>query len=328
MDLIDIVKDLRVLKNPNVIVGLDAFDDAGVYRLSDDLNLIQTVDFITPVIDDPYIFGRVAAANSLSDVYAMGGRPITALNLCCFPPRGIEKQFFAEILRGGVEVIQESGAVLIGGHTMNDTELKYGLSVTGICKSSELKTNSTARVGDRLILTKPIGTGVVINGAKNGRINQGVLRVACDWMGRLNATPAQAMVELNASGATDITGFGLAGHAWIMARASKAGLRFYADTIPCYPESIELLKTGFHLGLAQSNQRLVGDNIYFETSITPETVALFFDPQTSGGLLISIVPDRAQKLLDKIRAQRGNMAEIVGEVFAADRPCIEVIPHQ
>lgn len=325
MDLSDIVRGLKIPKNKNVVVGIDTFDDAGVYRLDGDINLIQTADIITPISDDPFTFGRVAAANSLSDVYAMGGKPVTALNICCFPERGIEKQFLAEILQGGLDAINESGAALLGGHTIKDNELKYGLSVTGICKTAELKPNSTARPGDKLILTKPIGTGVIITGSKIGRLGEDVLTRACQWMGKLNAKAAQAMVEHNASSATDITGFGLAGHAYEMARASQVGIRFYASAIPHYPESLEMIRLGVRTGVTQSNQEWPGETITFENGIAPEMAALFFDPQTSGGLLIAIAPERAQKLLDLLRREDSDGVAIVGEVFAADTPRIEVV---
>ncbi len=325
MDLAEIVKNIAYMPHDNVVVGFDTSDDAGVFRLSDDLNLIQTADFITPVIDDPFLYGKVAAANSLSDIYAMGGRPLTALNLCCFPSRGIEKKFLAEILRGGLETITQAKAVLLGGHTVKDDELKYGLAVTGIAKTSEIKRNSTAQAGDRLILTKLLGTGVIIHGKKLGLISDDVVLKACLNMARLNDIACRLMIEFNASAATDITGFGLAEHAFLLAKASKIGIRFYADEIPHYPESLEMISKGVKMGMTDSNQQAVGDNIQFENGISAEMRELFFDPQTSGGLLISINNKRAESLLNALHQNGVKEAKIVGEVLALGKPKIEVV---
>ena len=235
VDLHQIIQRLNAPVPPEVLVGLGTSDDAGVYRIGPDLNLVLTADFITPTCDDPFLFGRIAAANSLSDVFAMGGTPKVALNLCCFPHRGIDKDTLTEILRGGLETITESGAVLIGGHTVKDNELKYGLSVTGIVRDNDIKTNAGARVGDVLILTKPIGTGVVISARKTGLIDDSQTLPVLQLMAQLNQTAAVLMNEFDAHGATDITGFGLAGHAWEMAHASRVGVRFYESRIPRWP---------------------------------------------------------------------------------------------
>lgn len=325
MDLAEIVKDITQMPNENIVVGFETSDDAGVFRLSDDLNLIQTADFITPVTDDPFLFGQVAAANSLSDIYAMGGRPLTALNLCCFPSRGIDKKFLAEILKGGLEALTEAKAVLLGGHTVKDDELKYGLAVTGIAKTSEIKRNSTAQAGDRLILTKLIGTGVIIHGKKLGLISDEIVRKVCLNMARLNDVASRLMVQYNASAATDISGFGLAEHVWEVARASKVGIRLYASEVPHYPESLEMIAKGVKMGMTESNQQAVGDNIRFEEEISSEMRELFFDPQTSGGLLISISGERAESLLSVLHQNDVKEAKIIGEIFASEKPKIEVI---
>lgn len=325
MDLAEIVKDLTQMPDENIVVGFETSDDAGVFRLSDDLNLIQTADFITPVTDDPFLFGKVAAANSLSDIYAMGGRPLTALNLCCFPSRGIDKKFLAEILKGGLEALTEAKAVLLGGHTVKDDELKYGLAVTGIAKTSEIKKNSSAQVGDRIILTKLIGTGVIIHGKKLGLITDEIVRRACLNMTRLNDVASGLMVQYNASAATDISGFGLAQHVWEVVRASKIGIRLYAGEVPHYPESLEMIAKGVKMGMTESNQQAVGDNIQFENGIPAEMRELFFDPQTSGGLLISIASERAESLLAALYQNNVKEAKIIGEVFASEKPKIEVV---
>ena len=325
MDLAEIVKDITQMPDENIVVGFETSDDAGVFRLTDDINLIQTADFITPVIDDPFLFGKVAAANSLSDIYAMGGRPLTALNLCCFPSRGIDKKFLAEILKGGLEALSEAKAVLLGGHTVKDDELKYGLAVTGIAKTNEIKRNSTAKAGDRLILTKLIGTGVIIHGKKLGLIADEIVRKACLNMARLNYVASRLMVQYNASAATDISGFGLAEHAWGVSRASKVGIRLYAGEVPHYPESLEMIAKGVRMGMTESNQQAVGDNIRFDEGIASEMRELFFDPQTSGGLLISIARERAESLLTALHQNDVKEAKIIGEVFTSEKPRIEVI---
>lgn len=306
-------------------MGVETSDDAGVYHLTEEINLVQTADFITPPLDDPFLYGRIAAANSLSDVYAMGGQPVTALNLCCFPSTGIGKEFLTEILRGGLEAIKESGAALVGGHTVRDEELKYGLSVTGIVRKADIKRNSTAKPGDRLILTKPIGTGVIVSGTRRGLLPaDGVIVQAAANMATLNADAAKRMVEFGASACTDITGFGLAGHAFEMARGSNVGIRFWADKIPHYPESLEMVRQGVLTGLTHPNYHAVEAHFKADTTVSGELVNLFFDPQTSGGLLISIAADRAPALLQKLHEDGIKEAQIVGEVFSSPEPVITV----
>ncbi|MCI0596645.1 MAG: selenide, water dikinase SelD, partial [candidate division Zixibacteria bacterium] len=312
-------------KNEAVLVGVETADDAGVYHLSDDINLVQTADFITPPVDDPFLYGRIAAANSLSDVYAMGGRPLTALNLCCFPPAGVDKEHLTEILRGGLEAIKEAGAALVGGHTVKDEELKYGLSVTGIVRKADIKRNSTAKVGDKLILTKPIGTGVIVGGTKRGLLPpDGVIRRAAAHMATLNATASKQMVEFGASACTDVTGFGLAGHAFEMAKGSGVGIRFWAGKVPHYPESLEMIRQGVRTGLTQPNFHSVEGHFKPDATLPQELVGLFFDPQTSGGLLISIAAEKASALLDVLHKDGIKEAEIIGEVFAAAGPQIVI----
>ena len=323
MDLHDIVQSLDIPKNEAVLVGVETADDAGVYHLSDEINLVQTADFITPPVDDPFLFGKIAAANSLSDVYAMGGRPLTALNLCCFPSAGVEKEHLTEILRGGLEAIKEAGAALVGGHTVRDEELKYGLSVTGIVRKVDIKRNSTAKVGDELILTKPIGTGVIVSGTKRGLLPpDGIIRRAAANMATLNVAASKRMVELGASAATDITGFGLAGHAFEMARGSGVGIRFWADKVPHYPESLEMVRQGVLTGLTHPNYHAVEAHFKADSALPGVLVNLFFDPQTSGGLLISIAAEKADRLLETLHKDGIKEAAVIGEVFASDTPQI------
>lgn len=306
-------------------MGVETADDAGVYHLSDDINLVQTADFITPPVDDPFLFGKIAAANSLSDIYAMGGRPLTALNLCCFPSVGVDKEHLTEVLRGGLEAIKEAGAALVGGHTVKDEELKYGLSVTGIVRKADIKRNSTARPGDKLILTKPIGTGVIVSGTRRGLLPpDGVILRAAEHMSKLNAEASRRMVEFGASACTDVTGFGLAGHAFEMAKGSKVGIRFWADKVPHYPESLEMIRQGVRTGLTNPNFHSVEGHFKSDSSLPEELVGLFFDPQTSGGLLISIAAEKTFALLEVLHKDGIKEATIIGEVFASPEPQIVI----
>jgi selenide,water dikinase len=326
VDLHEIIRHLDVPSPPEVLVGMKTSDDAGVYRIGPDLNLVLTADFILPTCDDPYLYGRIAAANSLSDVYAMGGTPKAALNLCCFPPRGLDKSVFIEILRGGLDAITESGAVLIGGHTVKDNELKYGLAVTGIVKDKDIKTNAGARAGDVLILTKPIGTGVVMSAQRSGLIGEHQAMPVLQRMAQLNKIAAALMNEFGAHAATDITGFGLAGHALEVAEASGAGLRFYSGRVPRWAVAEELVKGGVRTGVTLARGQALDERIVFDGSVAPEQRSLFFDPQTSGGLLIAITQDAGQHLLQRLSDAGINDAAICGEVFASERPVLEVQP--
>ncbi len=304
-------------------MGFDTSDDAGVFRLSDDLCLIQTADFITPIGSDPFLFGQIAAANSLSDIYAMGGNPISAINLCCFPSKGIEKGYLTQILKGGLDILEKAGAALLGGHTVKDEELKYGLSVNGVVKLSEVKRNSTAKPGDKLVLTKPIGTGVIIHAVKQKVLNEIVLQRIAPIMIQLNKSACTLMLKYEANACTDISGFGLLGHLWEMASASGAGVRLRADAIPHYPESLEMIRKDVKIGMNSANRSFVGDKVTFAKKITEDFRALMFDPQTSGGLLISIPEKNAEALLRDLHQEGISQARIIGEAIASP-PKIEV----
>ena len=312
------MNSLEVPDDPRVLVGMATSDDAGVFALegSDDL-LIQTADFITPFCDDPRWFGRVAAANSFSDVYAMGGRPLTALNLCCFPHRGLAREVLAEILQGGLEVIVQAGAALVGGQSVKDPELKYGLAVTGLAKRAELTPNAGARPGDRLILTKPIGTGVLIGGYRDGSVSEADLMPAVHTMAELNATAADVMRAHGCKGATDIAGFGLVGHAWEMAAASKVQLTFYAEAVPYLPVAVTVLKRKEAAGKLTYEAKAPADKLTFADSVSPIHRALFCDPQTSGGLLIAIAEPKARALLEDLHDRGVADAAIIGHAEAA-----------
>jgi selenide,water dikinase len=319
VDLRAIIGDLalKAKSDPNLLVGFETGDDAGVYRISDDLALVQTVDYITPVVDDPFQFGRIAAANALSDVYAMGGRPLTAMNLCNFPAKGIASADLARILEGGHAAIVEAGATLVGGHTVRDDELKYGLAVTGLIDPRRIVTNAGARPGDRLLLTKPIGTGALIGGRRRGRVADAVMERAVGWMSLLNRSACEAMLEAGAHAATDITGFGFLGHALGMARGSGTLLRFVWNDLPRYEESLALIAEGIGTVTTASNAESAEPFTRFTGVWRDEERTLLADPQTSGGLLIALPAAAAPGLLRRLREAGMTAAAIVGEVETA-----------
>lgn len=307
------LKDTENIQDPNLIVGLGTSDDAGVYKISPELALIQTVDFFTPVVDDPYTYGLVAAANSLSDIYAMGGKPTTVLNICCFT-KELPPQMLAEILRGGADKVSESGAVLLGGHTVTDNEIKYGLAVTGVVHPDKVYTNAGSKVGDVLVLTKPLGTGIISTGFKNDVIGEDGFSEAIESMSTLNKTASEAMQKVGVNACTDITGFGLAGHMYEMASAS--GKRYEVDysKLPFMSGLFELIEKDQVPGGAFANKRHFGQWVSFEDGMTDAEKIAVFDPQTSGGLLISVNADKADELVNGLKEKGTLCAEIIGEV--------------
>jgi len=328
VDLSEIVREFagRAKTDPNLIVGFETGDDAGVYRLSDDLALVQTVDYITPVVDDPHLFGQIAAANALSDVYAMGGRPLTAMNLCNFPARDIERGDLRAILEGGFSKIIEAGATLVGGHTIRDDELKYGLSVTGLIDPRRVLTNAGARAGDHLVLTKPLGTGVLITGYRRGLTPADVMNEAVTWMTALNRVSCETMLEFEAHACTDITGFGFAGHALGMARGSGVTLRVRFDDLPRYPASLDLIGQGVATSVTAANLQVTRGRLHMAGRFTEEEGWLLVDPQTSGGLFIALPADQAAALTARLRERGNPIAAVVGEVLPADgEPGLEIV---
>jgi selenide,water dikinase len=329
VDLSEIVKDFAgaAKSDPNLLVGFETGDDAGVYRLTDDIALVQTVDYITPVVDDPYRFGQVAAANSISDIYAMGGRPLTAMNLCNFPARGIDRDDLRRIMEGGYNKIVEAGATLVGGHTVRDDELKYGLSVTGIIHPGRILTNTGARPGDHLVLTKPIGTGVVITGHRRGLVADELLDRAVAWMATLNKDACEMMLEFEPHACTDVTGFGLSGHAIGIAKGSNVRLRMRFSDIPKYEESLDLIGQGVATSVTASNLQVTRGHLTFSGRFPEEQTWLIVDPQTSGGLLISLPPEQATELVKRLRAKGNDSAAVIGEVLPAEgSPGLEIVP--
>lgn len=280
----------------NLIVGIDTSDDAAVYKINEDIALIQTVDFFTPVVDDPYTFGQIAATNSLSDIYAMGGEPKLAMNIICFPTC-LSPNIMAEILKGGYDKVAEANALLIGGHTIEDDEPKYGLSVSGFIHPSKVLTNCNAQIGDVLILTKPIGVGVVNTAIKAQLADEETYKKAVKIMTTLNKFAKDAMLEVGVNSCTDITGFGLLGHTLEMAEGSGVTIKLFSNKIPVIPKAIEYAQMGLIPAGAYSNMSFIGEKVSFSENVAGEIRDLLYDPQTSGGLLISVAKDKAEKLL-------------------------------
>lgn len=316
--------------DPNLLVGFDTSDDAGVYRLSDDLALVQTVDFLTPIADDPFTFGQIAAANSLSDVYAMGGRPVSALSIVGFPDDG-GAAVLEQILRGGLSKMDEAHCTIVGGHSVRDDDLKFGYAVTGVINPKKIWRNVGARPGDILILTKPIGTGVIATALKAGKAPAGSVDAAITSMARLNREAAEAVHKLEESAGasspihavTDITGFGLLGHAREMAAGSAVSLRIDHAKVPLLPGAREAARGGFLAGGLKSNREFIASCVEFATTVDEDSRALLFDPQTSGGLLIAIAPERAPALSAELQRRQIPAAQI-GEVLPKRSPLIQV----
>ncbi len=316
------MRQLPRVNDPRLLVGIDTADDAGVYKLSDTTALIQTVDFFTPVVDDPYLFGQIAAANALSDVYAMGGRPLTAMNIMAFPSCTLDKEILLAILKGGQEKVTEAGAVIVGGHTVEDAEPKYGLSVTGLIHPDKIWTNATARPGDRLLLTKPLGTGVLTTAARAELFPAGVA-AAAKSMATLNRTAAEIAAAFAVNACTDITGFGLLGHLYELAAASAVRLEIDSKALPLLPEALEAAAMGLVPAGAYANR----DYLTTVTmgSAVPENIRdLCYDPQTSGGLLFSLPAPEADKLLAALQQAGIDQAALIGWVAGQGRGEIHV----
>jgi len=308
--------------DPRLLVGIDTADDAGVYKLSDTTALIQTVDFFTPVVDDPYLFGQIAAANSLSDVYAMGGKPLTALNIVAFPICSLDPNILLAILQGGQEKVTEAGAVIVGGHTIEDAEPKYGLSVTGLIHPDKIWTNAAARTGDRLILTKALGTGVLATAARADLFPAGVA-AAAKSMATLNRTAAETASKYHVNACTDITGFGLLGHLYELAVASGVRLEIDSAVLPLLPEAQEAATMGLVPAGAYANRDYL-TTVTIDNSV-PECIRdLCYDPQTSGGLLFSLPESEAIQLLAELKQANVDQAALVGWVVGSGRGEIHV----
>jgi selenide,water dikinase len=316
-DLVEVLQALPRIEDENLIVGIETVDDAGVYQLNDEIALVQTVDVFTPIVDDPYIYGSIVAANSMSDVYAMGGKPLLAMNIIGFPIKELDASIMTEILKGGMEKVKEAGAILVGGHTIDDPELKYGLSVTGIVSPDKVVINANAKEGDRLILTKPLGMGIIGAAIKAGMLSQDdeLVQKACEVMQALNGTASELMQEVGVNACTDITGFGLLGHAFEMAKGSKVVLSISAAKVPILDGVYELAKPDVVPGRSYVNQEFLTDSVKISANVPIELSGILFDPQTSGGLLISVGENKADLLLSKLHAAGVKAAAIIGEVL-------------
>jgi selenide,water dikinase len=319
------LKELRIRKDPKVLVGLETSDDAGVYRLNDEIALVQTADFFTPIVDDPFTFGQIAVANALSDVYAMGGTPLTALNLVAFPIKSLSPSILKEILRGGLSKMDEAGVALVGGHTIEDPEVKYGLAVTGIVHPEKILTNATAIPGDRLVLTKALGTGIISTALKGGMASPEAVGKMVESMVTLNRKASERMKAFGAHACTDITGFGFIGHAVEMVVASHVGMVVRSKDIPILPQAMEYANMGLIPGGAYSNRQFFSCRVDAAPDIPPLLVDLLYDPQTSGGLLISLAPREAERLSEVLRKEEGTDACVVGEVTGDPLEKIQII---
>ncbi len=309
--------------DPNVLVGFETADDAGVYQVTPELALVQTVDFFTPIVDDPYTFGQIAAANSLSDVYAMGGRPISALSIVGFPNTGRDVEILEKILQGGLAKMQEAGCTVIGGHSIGDDEIKFGYAVTGLIDPARVLKNVGARPGDRLVLTKRLGTGVIGTALKQDRASKLSVEAAIESMCTLNRAACQVALQFDVHAATDVTGFGLLGHAREMAAGSKVSFVFDSTQIGFLPEAIEYARQGFLPGGLKRNMDFIGGCVEFGEPVVQEIRNLLFDPQTSGGMLFSVTSQQASQLVEALRA-KGVEGRQVGEVIEKTHPLIQV----
>jgi selenide, water dikinase len=293
-----------------VIVGFDLADDAGVFRVRDDLALVQTLDFFTPIVDDPFDYGRIAALNSINDVWAMGGTPLTALAITCFPKKG-DFSILGEIMRGGLHVLRENNVVLLGGHSVDNDQIMFGYSVTGVIDPRRVATNAGARAGDAIILTKPIGTGVISTGIKFAKTSDEVAASSIATMLTSGRDAAAAMNEFDVLGATDVTGFSLIGHSYELARASRVTIEIESASVPVIEGALELAAAGMLTSGDRTNREYVGDDVQIAESVSKPMQSLLFDPQTAGGLLIAIASNRAEALLTRLRKSYPR-AEVVG----------------
>lgn len=317
-DLAQVLSKLPKQNSKNVIVGFETSDDAGVYRLTDEIALVQTVDFFTPVADEPEIYGQIAAINSLNDVYAMGGTPLTALSIVCYPQKG-DWEVLGEILLGGQKAMNAENVVVLGGHSVDDQEMKFGYAVTGTVAINKVVKNSGAKAGDVLILTKPIGTGVINTGIKFGKASELAQEASIKTMTTSAREASKLMQEVGANGCTDITGFGLLGHAFEMAKASNVTFRFESGNVPLLPDVLDLIEQKMLTRGDKNNRIYVGETVKISENVTREMQSAMFDPQTAGGLLISLEEKRAEQYIGQMKDAR-----IIGRVESFEDYLIKV----
>ena len=314
----EVLKSLPNVRHPDLLVGFNQADDAAVFRINENQALVTTLDFFPPIVDDPYDFGQIAAANALSDIYAMGGKPLTALNIVGFPAGKMPTEVLTEILRGGNEKVEEAGALLVGGHSIDDNELKYGLSITGIIDPYKIITNANCKAGDQLFLTKPLGTGAITTGIKSNAVDPELEKIVTAQMAQLNRKASELMVEFGATAATDITGFGLLGHVYEMAAASGVTIQIFSDQLPLMPHAIELAEAGMVPAGGKANRKFLEGKVDFAGTVDENVTIIMCDPQTSGGLLIAIPAGRADDFAGQLR-ERKIFGQLIGQAETAGR---------
>lgn len=308
------MRSIPVMRDPNLLVGMERPDDAGVYRITPDVALIQTLDFFTPVVDDPYDFGQVAVANALSDVYAMGGRPLLAMNIICFPVNDMDVSVLHEVLRGGSEKMVEAGVLLVGGHSVEDREIKYGLSVTGTVHPDRVLANAGGRPGDVLVLTKALGTGIISTAIKGELSDASAEEKIVSSMKTLNRVPAEIMSDYDVHACTDITGFGLIGHACEMIEGTGMGMMIRASRVPVFSETFDYAAMGLIPAGAYRNQAFRSSMVQVDRGVPDDLVMILHDPQTSGGLLICLAPEQAAELVERMHREGVAEAAVIGEI--------------
>jgi selenide,water dikinase len=309
--------------DPNLLVGFDKADDAGVYRLREDLALVQTLDFFTPIVDDPFIYGQIAALNSINDVWAMGGRPITAMAITCFPKKGLDFSILGEIMRGGLSILTENKVALVGGHSVDNEQIMFGYSVTGVIDPNKVATNAGARAGDSIILTKPIGTGIISTGIKFAKVSAPVVEESIATMLTPGKYAAEAIAKFDVKAATDVTGFALLGHAWEMASASNVAIEIDSSRVPLISGALDLATAGLLTSGDKTNREYVGAEIEVAATVDANLLKLFYDPQTAGGLILAIAEEKANELLKELRRNYPR-AEIIGQVIERGEKAIVV----
>jgi selenide, water dikinase len=322
---VQVLHDLPKFNNPDMLVGTETSDDAGVFRLRPDLAIVNTVDFFTPIVDDPYVFGQIAAANSLSDVYAMGGEPKTAMNIVCFPKGKMAMEILGEILKGGADKVKESGAVVIGGHSIIDEEIKYGMAVTGIIHPDKILRNVGVQEGDAMILTKPLGTGIITTALKKGKASKESIDEAVGFMTTLNAAAAAIIRKYPVHACSDVTGYGILGHALEMASGSSVTLVLESQNFPVMRGAPRLAEKGYITGGCKRNRDYLKDKITVEKSLSEGLVEVAFDPQTSGGLLIAVARRHGAKLLEELHAGGVKSATQVGYATSLQKPWVRLV---
>lgn len=320
-----VLHSLPKFDHPDLIVGTETSDDAGVFRLRSDLAIVNTVDFFTPIVDDPYLFGQIAAANALSDIYAMGAEPRTALNIVCFPKGKMDIQVLGEVLKGGAEKVREAGAVVIGGHSIIDEEIKYGMAVTGVIHPDKVVRNVGVQEGDALVLTKPLGTGIITTALKKGKASKESIQAAVASMVALNNTASKIMRNYPVHACSDVTGFGLLGHALEMASGSSVTLILESSKLPLLHRAPRLAEKGYLTGGCKRNREYLQDKITIDKSIREGLVEVAFDPQTSGGLLIALARRHASKLVDELQANGVKAASAIGYATSLQKAWVRLV---